>query len=99
MILYDGLLTRLKERGMTRTDLASTLGISSRTIAKIAKGEKLSRATLQRIASYLDCDPDSLCKEVSDNPILKRLGKWCVVCVTTLFTNIFKLTILLFGRL
>ena len=45
MISYEGLLARLREKGITKTDLTKELGISSRTIAKIAKGEKLGAIT------------------------------------------------------
>ncbi len=73
MIVYDGLLQKLSERGMTKTDLTEKLGISSRTIAKIAKGVKLSKATLQKLAEFFDCAPDALWAEVTDNEILQIL--------------------------
>lgn len=73
MFNYDGLSQKLKEHGITRTDLRSLVGLSSRTIAKIGKGEKLSQNTLQRIADYLSCDPAELVREVSDNVILQTL--------------------------
>lgn len=73
MIAYDGLKKQLKKRGLTKTDLTSKIGISSRTIAKIAKGEKLSKNTLKRIAEYLDCNVEELYKEVSSNKILQIL--------------------------
>ncbi|MBP3851342.1 MAG: Fic family protein [Erysipelotrichaceae bacterium] len=73
MISYDGLIQKLNEKGITRTMLVTEIGISSRTIAKIAKGEKLSRITLQKLADYLDCDSDQLWKECSDNAILQQL--------------------------
>ena len=41
MVSYDGLIKKLDERGLTRTALAEKLGISSRTIAKIGRGEKI----------------------------------------------------------
>ena len=63
MFSYDGLYEQLQKKGITKTDLTSALGISSRTIAKIAKGQKLSDKTLEKIASYLDCGIDSLCKK------------------------------------
>ncbi|MDO5703022.1 MAG: Fic family protein, partial [Lachnospiraceae bacterium] len=68
-----GLFKILQDRRLTKTDLSAELGISSRTIAKIGKGEKLSKRTLQKIADYLGCDPDSLCREISENPILQIL--------------------------
>ena len=73
MFDYSGLNLTLKEKGITRTDLRALVGLSSRTIAKIGKGEKLSRNTLKRIADYLGCDPAELCREVSDNVILQTL--------------------------
>lgn len=73
MVSYEGLLRILKDRELTKTDLTTELGISSRTIAKIGKGEQLSKKTLQRIADYLGCDPDSLYREVSENAILQIL--------------------------
>ena len=50
MILYDGIYDRLKKKKITKSDLTRAIGISSRTIAKIAKGEKLSANTLGRTA-------------------------------------------------
>ena len=73
MISYEGLQKQLQQKGITRSDLVTALGISSRTIAKIAKGEKLSPRTLGRIAAYLECDPADLCREVSENIILQTL--------------------------
>ena len=73
MISYDGLYAQLQKKGITKTDLTSEIGISSRTIAKIAKGEKLSRKTMQKIADYLGCEAEDLCREKSDNAILQIL--------------------------
>ena len=73
MISYDGLYEQLQKKGITKTDLTSEIGISSRTIAKIAKGEKLSKRTLQLIADHLQCDVGSLFREVSDNSTLQIL--------------------------
>ena len=73
MIRYNGLYNRLAEKGITKTDLSRELGISSRTIAKIAKGERLSKATLLKIAGFLSCSYEGLCQEVSDNAILQIL--------------------------
>ena len=53
MFSYEGLNERLQARGINKSDLTSILGISSRTIAKIAKGEKISAKTMQKIADYL----------------------------------------------
>ena len=73
MYSYEGLKALLANKGIAKTELTTALGISSRTIAKIAKGEKLSNMTLRRIAEYLDCDPAMLYREISGNPILQLL--------------------------
>ena len=73
MISYEPLNKRLKVAGLTKTALAAALGISSRTIAKISKGEKLSKKTLEKIAARLGCGADELCREISDNAILQIL--------------------------
>ena len=43
MISYEVLEKVLKEKGISKTELSVKLGLSTRTIAKIAKGEKLSK--------------------------------------------------------
>lgn len=70
---YDGLNRVLIANGMTKTALAAELGISSRTIAKMAKGEKIADHVLKKIADYFSCPVAELCAEVSDNPILQTL--------------------------
>ncbi len=73
MISYEGLEKTLKEKGIGKTALSVQLGLSSRTIAKIGKGEKLSKRSLQKIADYLGVKPEYLMREVSDNKILRVL--------------------------
>jgi len=73
MYSYEGLKRRMAEKRISKTDLAHALGMSSRTVAKITKGEKLSPRSLQRIADYLGCEPQDLGRELPDNPVLQRL--------------------------
>ena len=73
MVLYDNLNSRLKAKGLTKTDLTAAIGLSSRTIAKINRGERVSAATLRKIAEYLGCAAQELYREISDNPILQIL--------------------------
>ncbi len=61
MISYEVLEKVLKEKGISKTELSVKLGLSTRTIAKIAKGEKLSKS------------PDVIMREISDNKILQVL--------------------------
>lgn len=73
MISYQGLEEKLNERGIKRSDLTKLLGISSRTIAKIGRGEAFSRAVMDKLCGYFSCTAAELCREVSDNPILQTL--------------------------
>lgn len=73
MISYIGLETLLKEKGIGKTELSSKIGLSTRTVAKIAKGEKLSKNTLIKIADYLNVAPEVLYRIESDNKILQIL--------------------------
>ena len=73
MIAYDGLYEPLRRKGITKTDLTTEIGISSRTTAKIAEGQKLSKRTMQKISDCLGCDAEGLWREESDNAILQIL--------------------------
>ena len=63
MISYSGLIAKLQERNMTRSGLVSALGISSHTVAKIGRGERITDPELKKIADYLGCPPDALWEE------------------------------------
>lgn len=73
MISYAGLEKILKEKGIGKTELSIEAGLSTRTVAKIAKGEKLSARSLNRIAGYLNVVPELLCRQEADNKILQLL--------------------------
>ena len=73
MISYDGLLKKLEERSLTKSSLTSEPGISSRTVAKIGRGEKIADHVLLKIADYLSCPPEDLYRVVSDNKLLRML--------------------------
>ena len=73
MISYEGLEKALKDKGVGKTELSTKLGLSTRTVAKIGKNERLSRRSISKIADYLDVPPEMLMKEVPDNRILRVL--------------------------
>ena len=73
MFSYEKLELALKEKGISKTMLSENLGLSSRTVAKIAKGEKLSARSIMKIADYLGVQADDIVREVSDNIILQTL--------------------------
>lgn len=73
MISYEGLEKALREKGIGKSDLTKELGLSTRTVAKIAKGERLSQRSIQKIAEYLGESPSVIMREVSNNKILQLL--------------------------
>ena len=73
MLSYDNLVKILKDNGLKKSDLTRVLGISSRTIVKIGKGEKIADNVLQKIADYFGCLIEDLYREVCDNAILQVL--------------------------
>ena len=73
MISYEALIRAMKEKGVGKTELSRELGLSSRTVAKIAKGEKLSGRSMQKIADYLSLPAEILMREESSNRILQLL--------------------------
>ena len=73
MISYEGLEKALKDKGIGKTELSVRLGLSTRTVAKIGKGERLSKRSIQKIADWLGVESEDLMREVSDNRILQVL--------------------------
>ena len=73
MVSYDNLVKILKDNGLKKSDLTKVLGISSRTIVKIGKGEKIADNVLQKIADYFGCAVEDLYCEVCDNSVLQVL--------------------------
>lgn len=55
-VSYNGLWKLLIDKNMKKVDLINDLGISSSTIAKMTKGEKVSMNILEKICDELDCD-------------------------------------------
>lgn len=54
------LKNQLATKGVKKSDLPALLGISSRTIAKIAKNEDLKPEIVAKIAYFLECAPKDL---------------------------------------
>lgn len=73
MIFYEGLLQKLNDKGLTKTALTEELGISSRTVAKIGRGEKIADRVLAKIAVFLDCKPEELYRSITENALLQTL--------------------------
>lgn len=53
---YDRLWRILDEKGMNKEDLRNITGISSATLAKLAKNKNINMSSLEKICRALDCD-------------------------------------------
>ena len=70
---YAGLERFLSAKRMTKTSLAAELGISSKTMAKMSRGEKIADHVMKRIADYFSCSVTELCAEKTNNLLLQTL--------------------------
>ena len=76
MISYKKLFLMMEEREISKEKLKNELGISSATMAKLAKNEDVALSTIQSICEFFDCQPGAILsyeKEVDENSILFKL--------------------------
>lgn len=64
---YNGLWKILIDRNLQKKDLIDKIGISSTTIAKMGKGEKVSLDVIERICTYFDCNIGDVISFEKDN--------------------------------
>ncbi|MBB6214944.1 DNA-binding Xre family transcriptional regulator [Anaerosolibacter carboniphilus] len=65
-ISYKGLKIQLVKNDRQLQDLENDLGIAWATISKINKNEYLTLKTLEKIATYLNCDIGDLVSVVKE---------------------------------
>lgn len=65
-VSYNNLFELLAEKGMTKSELATEVGLSSATLAKLAKGQVISMNKLIDICQYLNCSFDDVVEIVPD---------------------------------
>ena len=73
MYSYKKLDNKLKSKNLKKSDLVNILNISSRTISKISKNEKIANHVLDKIAKFLNCNTTDLFEEIYENHILQIL--------------------------
>lgn len=78
MIKYDKLFELLEQRNLKRTLLLSF--ISSKTLAKLGKGESINTDTIDALCYALDCQPGDIMEYVDDTSKLRKdvsvIEKW-----------------------
>ncbi len=55
-VSYNGLWKLLIDKNLKKSDLVEKVGLSSSTVAKMGKGEKVSMDVLEKICEYLGCN-------------------------------------------
>lgn len=65
-ILYTKLFQLLSEKNISKTELQKRIGMSSTTMAKLSKNEKVSMKIIEQICEILNCQPGDL-MEISNH--------------------------------
>lgn len=73
MYNYDNLYKLLKKHNISKSDLTTLLHISSRTIAKISRGEKVANSVIKKLCSFFICNEEDIYTKITNNIILQRL--------------------------
>lgn len=55
-VSYNGLWKIMIDHNMQKKDLIENINLSSTTIAKMGKGEKVSLDVIEKICEYFKCD-------------------------------------------
>lgn len=63
MMRYNKLFELLKRKNMQKSDLREIL--SSKTVAKLSKGENLTTEVIEKICEFLQCQPGDIMEYVS----------------------------------
>lgn len=70
MIKYYKLFDLLNRNGMKKTDLLEI--ISSKTLAKISKGEYISGEVIEKICRFMNCQPGDIMEYITEEPIKEK---------------------------
>ena len=66
----------MEEKEISKEKLKNALGMSSATMAKLAKNEEVALSTIQSLCEYFDCQPGAILsyeKEVDEDSVLFKL--------------------------
>ncbi len=64
---YNNLWKVLEDKNMTKEDLKQATGMSSATIAKLAKNETINMKSLEKICDVLECDVEDVIKFIPED--------------------------------
>lgn len=67
MIIYDKLINILSERKIKKGDFADAIGIQTATMNALSKNRNVNISTIDKICSYLNCQPGDILEYVDDS--------------------------------
>lgn len=73
MISYKKLFLLMKEHEISKEKIKKEIGLSSATMAKLAKNQEVAMSTIHALCNYFDCQPGAILsyeKEVDENSLL-----------------------------
>ena len=59
-VRYNKLWKMLIDRQMTKTQMRLAIGLSTVTLARMNKGEKIRQGTIERICEFMKCKPNDV---------------------------------------
>ena len=65
-VSYNRLWKILLDKDLQKQDLVKHAGVSSATVAKMGKGERVTDKVLEKIANYLGCSIKDIYPEISE---------------------------------
>ncbi len=77
-ISYDKLWKLLLDKNMSKTELLSLCGISSRTLSKLSKNQNVNTDTLLSICDVLHCDITDIMEIKRDEDITSLYSAFCM---------------------
>lgn len=71
MIVYAKLWIMLQNKGLKRMDLVNDKVISTATLAKLSKNERVSLEIIEKLCRYLKCQPGDIMEVVTEEDVIK----------------------------
>jgi DNA-binding Xre family transcriptional regulator len=65
-IKFYKLLDLLNRKNISKEELRKAIGASSATISKLSKNEKVSLDVIEKICTYLNCQPGDIMEYIPD---------------------------------
>lgn len=72
-VSYTRLWKLLIDKGMNRTQLRDSAGISTNAVAKLGRNEAVSMETLEKVCCALDCNIEDVVEFVKNGEVLSNV--------------------------